>query len=188
MMHGRMLCGSPIELAQKTSKKRMIDAAIAQTCCSRICIRSSGVEAHGRIQRGGTATADQVTDSGGSKECDQIKKYAYAVSDDERFSSLPATWNFWVISNELDKHVKRSANQDGRAKGIIDKTSDNGVSVTVWAKEWSQIIQENKHRLKFIQEKLEYSLDRQEGIKHLKEVYADFTKDVLVDNDEETEV
>ena len=123
----------------------------------------------------------------GSKECDQIKKYAYAVSDDERFSSLPATWNFWVISNELDKHAKRSANQDGRAKGIIDKTSDNGVSVTVWAKEWSQIIQENKHRLKFIQEKLEYSLDRQEGIKHLKEVYADFTKDVLVDNDEETE-
>lgn len=121
----------------------------------------------------------------GSKECDQIKKYAYAVSDDERFSSLPATWNFWVISNELDKHAKRSANQDGRAKGIIDKTSDNGVSVTVWAKEWSQIIQENKHRLKFIQEKLEYSLDRQEGIKHLKEVYADFTKDVLVDNDEE---
>jgi hypothetical protein len=42
----------------------MIDAAIAQRCCSRICIRSSGVEAHGRIQRGGTATADQVTDSG----------------------------------------------------------------------------------------------------------------------------
>jgi hypothetical protein len=64
MMHGRMPCGSPIELAQKTSKKRMIDAAIAQTYCSRICIRSSGVEAHGRIQRGGTATADQVTDSG----------------------------------------------------------------------------------------------------------------------------
>jgi hypothetical protein len=26
-----MLCGSPIELAQKTSKKRMIDAAVAQT-------------------------------------------------------------------------------------------------------------------------------------------------------------
>ena len=122
-----------------------------------------------------------------SKECDQIKKYAYAVSDDERFSSLPAIWNFWIISNEMDKHAKRSANQEGRARGIIDKTVDNGVSITVWAKEWSQIIQENKHRLKFIQEKLEYSVDRQDGIKHLKEMYADFTKDVLIENGNEKE-
>lgn len=56
----------------------MIDAAIAQTYCSRICIRSSGVEAHGRIQRGGTATADQVTDSGNSHVPANVNQNLYA--------------------------------------------------------------------------------------------------------------
>lgn len=120
----------------------------------------------------------------GAKEINQIESYAYAVTEDERFSSLSATWNFWVISNELDKHAKRTANQDGRERGIIVQTTENGVKVTVWAKEWSQIIQENKHRLKFIQDKLDYSIDRQEGIKHLREAYAEFTKGMVVDEPE----
>jgi hypothetical protein len=96
MMHGRMLCGSPIELAQKTSKKRMIDAAIAQTYCSRICIRSSGVEAHGRIQRGGTATADQVTDSGYNvkRQAKFYLKLRPSVIRNRRFVREGAIWLF----------------------------------------------------------------------------------------------
>lgn len=86
-----------------------------------------------------------------------------------------------IVANELDGFAKRRANQDGRAKGIIAQTSQNGIKVTVWAKEWSQILQENRHRLKFIQDKLDYSVDRREGVQHLREVYAEFTKGVIVD-------
>lgn len=117
----------------------------------------------------------------GADECQQITKYAYAVADDQRFSSLSATWNFWIISNEMDKFAKKAANQENRAKGIIDQTFENGIKITVWAKEWSQIIQENKYRLKFVQEKLDYAVDRQEGIKHLREVYSEFTKGIDID-------
>lgn len=116
----------------------------------------------------------------GSNECTQITNYAYAVIADERFSSLKATWNFLIVSNEMDTYAKLSANQENRPKGILSQASDNGIKVTVWAKEWSQIIKENKHRLNFIQDKLNYAVDRQEGIKHLREVYADFTKGVIV--------
>lgn len=118
-----------------------------------------------------------------SAECTQIQDYAFAVVEDERFSSLKATWNFWVISNEMDSFAKRSTNQDGRSKGILAQTFENGVKVTIWVKEWSQIIKENKHRLKFLQDKLNYSVDRQQGIKHLREVYAEFTKGVIVENE-----
>ncbi|WP_220387531.1 type I restriction enzyme HsdR N-terminal domain-containing protein, partial [Alloalcanivorax xenomutans] len=123
----------------------------------------------------------------GTTECNQIEEYAYAVIDDERFSSLTATWNFWILSNEVDPVAKKKSNQDGRARGILAQNSENGVRVTIWVKEWSQIIKENKHRLEFIRDKLNYSVDRQQGIKHLREVYSEFTRGVTV-NSESDEV
>jgi len=114
MMHGRMPCGSPIELAQKTSKKRMIDAAIAQTYCSRICIRSSGVEAHGRIQRGGTATADQVTDSGFSIR--ERVDYALQLVDDCRSQEFVKDES----SKEFLSYWGRGAASGSKTLSLID--------------------------------------------------------------------
>lgn len=119
----------------------------------------------------------------GISECNQIEEYAYAVIEDERFSSLTATWNFWVLSNEVDAVAKKKSNQDGRARGILSQNSENGVRVTIWVKEWSQIIKENKHRLEFIRDKLNYSVDRQQGIHHLREVYSEFTRGITVSSD-----
>lgn len=123
----------------------------------------------------------------GTAECNQIEEYAYAVIDDERFSSLTATWNFWILSNEVAPVAKKKSNQDGRARGILAQNSENGVRVTIWVKEWSQIIKENKHRLEFIRDKLNCSVDRQQGIQHLREVYSEFTRGVTV-NSESDEV
>lgn len=121
----------------------------------------------------------------GQDQCNQIEKYAYAVVEDERFASLSATWNFWIVSNEMEPIAKRKVNQENRQRGILAQTSENGVKVTIWAKEWSQIIRENKHRLRFIQDKLNYSVDQQQGIKHLREIYSEFTKGVIVEEDTE---
>lgn len=123
----------------------------------------------------------------GMIECNQIEEYAFAVIEDERFSSLTATWNFWILSNEVDAVAKKKSNQDGRARGILAQNSENGVRVTIWVKEWSQIIKENKHRLEFIRDKLNYSVDRKQGIQHLRQVYSEFTRGVIVDVESDIE-
>ncbi len=117
------------------------------------------------------------------KECSQIKSYAFAVIEDERFSSLSAKWDFWIISNELDNHAVREANQTGRPKGVLYRGTE-GPDVTVWAKTWSQIIRENKFRLEFVREKLNYEIDQNDALQHLRDTYSQFTKGVVIDGED----
>jgi hypothetical protein len=35
----------------------------------------------------------------GQKETGQVRSYAFAVQDDERFRNIKARWEFWVVSN-----------------------------------------------------------------------------------------
>nr|VFJ60121.1 MAG: Histidine kinase-, DNA gyrase B-, and HSP90-like ATPase [Candidatus Kentron sp. FM]VFJ60709.1 MAG: Histidine kinase-, DNA gyrase B-, and HSP90-like ATPase [Candidatus Kentron sp. FM]VFK13290.1 MAG: Histidine kinase-, DNA gyrase B-, and HSP90-like ATPase [Candidatus Kentron sp. FM] len=119
----------------------------------------------------------------GESECSQIKNYALAVTRDERFRSLSATWNFWVISNEMDEYAMYESNQDGRPLGIIQQSSRDRIKSTIWVKTWSQIIKENKHRLQFIQDKLDYSVGQEDALRYLRETYAKFTEGVIVDSD-----
>lgn len=122
----------------------------------------------------------------GEKECSQIESYAFAVIEDERFTSLSAKWDFWIISNEMDAYAHRKTTQDGRPKGVLHRETDKS-NVTIWVKTWSQIIKENKYRLEFVREKLNYEIDRNDALQHLRENYSQFIKGVVVDNDEDHE-
>lgn len=117
----------------------------------------------------------------GEDECGQIKKYAYAVIADERFASLKVRWNFWVISNEMEQYAINETTQDGRPQGILYKNKDG--NVIIWAKTWSQVIRENKYRLEFVRDKLNYEVDKTDGVQYLKSTYAKFLKGVVVDNE-----
>jgi hypothetical protein len=119
----------------------------------------------------------------GSDECSQIEKYALTISDDERFRGVKAEWNFWVISDDLEDITKKKVRQKDRPEGVLyqsDRT-DNP-NVTIWVKTWSQIIHENKSRLKFIQEQLEYQADKGESLKGLKEKYASLLEGTKVED------
>jgi len=49
----------------------------------------------------------------------QIKEYAFAVANDERFDVAKTRWNFIAISNEFDSFAGREAKQRDRARGLI---------------------------------------------------------------------
>jgi len=119
----------------------------------------------------------------GEKECSQIESYAFAVIEDERFASLSAKWDFWIISNELDAYALRKTTQDGRPKGVLHRETEKA-NVTIWVKTWSQIIRENKHRLEFVRDKLNYEIDRNDALQHLRENYSQFIKGVVVENED----
>lgn len=120
----------------------------------------------------------------GDDECTQIKRYAYAVIKDERFSELTARWNFWVVSNELDSFTEIEANQQNRQRGVISHSRKENREVTVWVKTWSQLIAENKHRLEFVRRNLEYEIDQNEALQHLRDNYSQFTEGVVVEGEE----
>lgn len=107
----------------------------------------------------------------------QIKSYAFAVADDERFRSVPAKWVFWVVSNDMDKVTAREVSQKDRANGILFQ--DEEQRITIWVKTWSQIMNDCKARLRFFEEKLKYTPDRDSSLDHLKNTYQKYLADLF---------
>ena len=102
----------------------------------------------------------------------QIESYAIAVANDERFKSIKTKWTFVAISNEMDEHAQRKANQRDRAKGIV--FDDSELNIVVWAKTWSEVINDAKSRLQFVNKQLSYDATRDSARGYLKKAHAKF--------------
>jgi len=111
----------------------------------------------------------------GQKEIQQIKSYAFAVAKDERFRGLDTRWHFWIISNDIDTYAEMELSQERYEDGVIYKTTKE-IDITIWVKTWSQLIRENKHRLEFIRDRLNYNIDRADALSYLKKTYAEYTQ------------
>jgi len=114
----------------------------------------------------------------GDEEVTQIEKYAISVAKDERFRTVGGVkWTFWVISDDIDQYADYRMDKDG----VINRKNN----MTVGIKTWGQIIDENKARLQFFQEKLEHQVDDETALKYLQEKYKKFLAGVIVaeDND-----
>jgi hypothetical protein len=106
----------------------------------------------------------------GMAETSQIKSYAFTVQDDERFRGVPARWTFWLVSNDMDPYAKNEVRQADRPEGVLWQSSD--LRSRIWVKTWSQLIHENKSRLKIFQKELNRTADRDASLGYLKKTYA----------------
>ncbi|MDP4025732.1 ATP-binding protein [Methylobacterium sp. NEAU 140] len=103
----------------------------------------------------------------GRKEVVQIEEYAQAIVSDARFDVTNTKWKFWALSNEVDEAALGMRQIPNAPEGTI--VDNNGVTIVV--RRWGQIINENKARLQFFQERLNHSVDKASALKHLRERY-----------------
>lgn len=94
----------------------------------------------------------------GDKEATQIESYAQAIAEDEQFKRTDTRWVMWVVSTDIERSVVRRATQAGRPAGILYQPED--LPITVWIKTWGQIIEEAASRMRFFEERLGYTPDR----------------------------
>lgn len=117
----------------------------------------------------------------GPDETTQIKKYALAVSRDERFATVDGVrWHFWLIGNRYNEMV--AAEIEGGPdplRRLIQRTPRMQIGV----KTWGEIIEENRARLQFFQEHLQHSADQNDALMYLKDKHSEFLAGVL-DEDE----
>jgi hypothetical protein len=108
----------------------------------------------------------------GKTELDQIKNYAYAVTDDPLFDKSNTKWNFILLGRDFNSYVINELNDRKDGSGNFYNSSDDSVSISVY--KWSKIIQENKLRFNFLKEKLNYFLeDSKPALDYLQTTYAD---------------
>ena len=104
----------------------------------------------------------------GPAELQQIEDYAFAVAQDERFNQPNVTWEFMVVGNTLKGSAKIRARQANRPEGLVH----DGEGVRVWARTWAEVLGDATHRLKFVQDSLEYQSSREHGLAYLRETHA----------------
>lgn len=119
----------------------------------------------------------------GYKELTQIQRYATAVAEDERFDTLNVQWNFWLVGTSMDSFVRAQARQLDTPVGVVSRPLQG--RVTVWAKTWSEIIDDCQQRLKFVEEKLAYKSTRDAGVEYLRREHDRFLPDILRDQSSE---
>lgn len=115
----------------------------------------------------------------GSKEVSQIEQYAFAVAADDRFKAVDVTWEFWVISDDYDRFAEQRITDP--ATGEIFRKGNTSIFVKTWA----QVLNDNRARMQFFQEHLQFEASKEEAIKHLQERHAQYLEGVFPDVDED---
>lgn len=108
----------------------------------------------------------------GPKEVQQVRDYAHAVANDDRFDKADVAWDFFAVSTSLRGTVPEEANQKGQDPGLITTFRDG--TVRVWVKTWGEIIEDARHRHKFVKDRLDYAPSAKRAFQYLKEAHADF--------------
>ncbi len=113
-----------------------------------------------------------------SNEITQIEGYAASIVNDQRFLNVGVNWIFWVISDEIGSHAKfRITNP---TTGQIH-SHDNAA---IFVKTWAQLLDENRARLQFFQERLEFKADKGESLRYLQKRHAQYLEGVLEEEPE----
>jgi len=119
-------------------------------------------------------------------EVNQIEDYARSVLKDERFKGVNVKWVFWAISDDYGD-VAAFRMQQPTPNGHQSTSNGGkileGPNFSIWVKTWSQVLEENRGRMQFFKEKLEYEADKGAALEHLRDRYAQFLKGVLVEED-----
>lgn len=85
-------------------------------------------------------------------ELTQITNYAVAVSSDSRFNATNVSWEFWLVGDDMDEVVEQLTNKTGQPAGLY---TEHG-NYRIWVKRWAEILEENRQRLHFYRDHLEF--------------------------------
>jgi len=89
-----------------------------------------------------------------------IRSYASATTNNKRFDQENSHWEFWLIDNEVKDTVDEVRHQTNLPPGIGQSSKKYTITVRTWA----EIIGDAHHRLKFVQQSLQYECDRDQGL------------------------
>lgn len=102
----------------------------------------------------------------------QLRRYAQAIVKDERFRQPNVTWEFWLVGNSVSDAVDGQRREPGRAFGVVQAHP-----YRIVVKTWAEVISAAEHRLKFVQNSLQFESNRDSGLAFMRDKYAQYLPD-----------
>ncbi len=118
----------------------------------------------------------------GLEQFAQIQNYATTVAEDARFAQTDVRWEFWIVGDTIDKAVRRLAEQNNREPGVV---VDSG-NFVVRAVTWATIIQDARHKLKFVRDSLDYASTQGHGMDYLRRTHGKYLPEAALADEEAT--
>jgi hypothetical protein len=112
----------------------------------------------------------------------QANKYAVSVKNDPRFEKIKASWEFWIIGDTITDDAQNLLDEDG-----VFGATNKGDNLPIRAVTWAQVIENAKHRLKFVEAALEIESDTADGIAYLRENYPEYLPATISAEDDEAD-
>lgn len=113
----------------------------------------------------------------------QLRSYASAITNDERFDQPNVDWEFWLIGNETTRSVDEAREQQGLPHGVVQQSKKYRIIVRTWA----EVLSDAGHRLKFVQRSLQYESTRDTGLAHMRDKYAELLPASALEPDDQAE-
>lgn len=110
------------------------------------------------------------------KDVTQIRSYASAITNDERFDQPNSSWEFWLVGNETNTAVDEQRSQDNLPYGVVQNSKKYRIVVRTWA----EVLGDAEHRMKFVQRSLQYESGHDKGLQSMREKYGDYLPDVAL--------
>lgn len=104
----------------------------------------------------------------GNPEFDQIRTYAQRVTTDAAVRDTNTRWDFWLIGNEVLPELEDITHQPGVPVGRVMK----GPNYSVWIFSWSQVLDDARRRLAFLQDLIDHRPHDDEAMSYLHEHHA----------------
>lgn len=104
----------------------------------------------------------------GQDETAQVRKYAFAVAQDERFDTRRCTWEFVLLGNSFDRFVELETSADNLPEGCIYARG----GVRIWARTWADVLNHAKARYEFFRERLNLEASQEHGMNRLRDRYS----------------
>ena len=117
-------------------------------------------------------------------ELNQISEYAYAVSKNPRFPKEKTQWKFILIGSAIREQANFALKKHKGLPGCYICHDDD--SLTVWVKDWGQIINEATARHKYLEENLKLAVKgNSEGFSYLQDKYSEYLPGQFISDVEE---
>ncbi|WP_322410657.1 ATP-binding protein [Microbacterium invictum] len=104
------------------------------------------------------------------EDVSQLRSYASAITNDERFDQPNTSWEFWLVGNETTNAVDEQREQDHLPFGVVQSSKKYRLIVRTWA----EVLGDAEHRLKFVQNSLQFESTRDTGLASMRDKYADY--------------
>jgi hypothetical protein len=115
-----------------------------------------------------------------SSDIEQIRSYAVAVAEDDRFQQPNVRWTYVLIGNATNTSVDEQRVQLEQPYGRVQITK----RYSIWVRNWSEVIGDAQHRHKFVQQSLDYTTNHDTGVQYLRRKHRQYLPDAMLPDEE----